>query len=65
MRPMWTFEGDELRELIDDLAEPGPTAVPHVGPIYRVRFAVDEGILKWKINEEMWSAGVDADGGPS
>jgi hypothetical protein len=56
MRPMWTFEGDELRRLVDDLAEE-----PSWSPIYRVRFAVDEGELKWKINEDMWSPGKAPD----
>lgn len=54
MLPVWTFEGDELHRLLDDLERrPGP------GAIYRVRFSVDEGELKWKINEGMWSAGAD------
>jgi hypothetical protein len=60
MRPMWTFEGDELRRLLDDLAEE-----PSWTPIYRVRFAVDDNHLKWKINKDTWSAGVPADGGQS
>lgn len=61
MSPMWTFEGDELRNLLDDLDR---GIVPGV-PIRKVRFAVDGGDLKWKINEDMWSAGKPADGGQS
>lgn len=57
MRPMWTFEGDGLRDLLDDLDR-----TRYLGAIYRVRFAVDEGDLKWKINEDMWSPGKAADG---
>lgn len=57
MRPMWTFEGDELRALLNDLAEH-----PTWGPIYRLRFALDEDTLKWKVNEDTWSPGKAADG---
>jgi hypothetical protein len=58
MRPMWTFEGDELRNLLEDFAQGDEY---RWGPIRTVRFAVDEGDLKWKINEDMWAAGKAAD----
>lgn len=59
MTPMWTFEGEQLRDLLEDL---GVTSEEARQSIYRLRFAVDEGTLKIKVNEYTWSPGKAADG---
>lgn len=58
MTPMWTFEGEQLRDLLEDL---GVTSEEARRAIYRLRFAVDEGTLKLKVNEYTWSPGKPAD----
>lgn len=50
MFQMWEFTGPELERLQRELDRPD---------VRIVRFAVDGGILKFKINEGVWTSGIE------
>lgn len=51
---IWEVTGSDLRGLLDELDVPPSMAAP----IHTLRFANDEGELKVKVNEGMWSVGI-------
>lgn len=51
---IWEITGNDLRELLDELDVPPSRA----HGIHTLRFANDEGELKVKVNEGVWSVGI-------